>query len=105
VARKYLGMKYMLHSYMYTGLYMLHKEGGALWRALWHDFPRDRRTHDIDRQFMVGPALLVSPVLAPGVGSLDACVACDWPGCRSWAVIGRAVVRGLHEGLVIWVIE
>lgn len=45
-----------------------------MWRPLWFEFSQDPRTHDIDRQFMVGPALLVSPVLAPGVGNLDAYV-------------------------------
>jgi hypothetical protein len=43
---------------------------GVLWMAVWHalawDFPGDVNTLAIDAQFLVGPAVLVTPVLEQG---------------------------------------
>ena len=58
----------MLHSYYYTLLRHVHTRGGMLMRPLFYEFPHDPATYSIDRQFMIGPALLVTPVLAPGQG-------------------------------------
>ena len=35
-------------------------------RAMFHDFPNDSTCWDIDDQYMLGPDLLVAPVLHPG---------------------------------------
>ncbi|KAH9951362.1 hypothetical protein B0H21DRAFT_718682 [Amylocystis lapponica] len=34
-------------------------------RAMFLEFPADRTAHDVDRQYMLGPALLVAPVFVP----------------------------------------
>ena len=34
-------------------------------RAMFLEFPEDPTTHHLDRQFMLGPALLVAPVFVP----------------------------------------
>ena len=36
-------------------------------RPLWHEFPGDEATHDIDTQFMWGSSLVIAPVIEPGV--------------------------------------
>ena len=41
----------------------------TMMRALVMDFPDDPRARDVQDQFLFGPALLVSPVTAPGVRS------------------------------------
>jgi alpha-glucosidase len=39
---------------------------------LWYNFPDDPNTYQIDQQFMLGRALLISPVLEAGVGEFPA---------------------------------
>jgi alpha-glucosidase (family GH31 glycosyl hydrolase) len=34
-------------------------------RAMFLEFPEDRTTHHLDKQFMLGPSLLVAPVFVP----------------------------------------
>ncbi|PSC70424.1 alpha-xylosidase 1 [Micractinium conductrix] len=70
--KKVLGMRYRLLPYLYTGLRNATATGAPLMRPLWLEFPQDRRTHKIDKQFMVGHALLVSPVLTQGADAVDA---------------------------------
>jgi len=41
------------------------KTGHPLQRAMFLEFPGDRNTHYLDRQFMLGPSLLVAPVFVP----------------------------------------
>ncbi|KAJ4501622.1 alpha-glucosidase [Lentinula lateritia] len=39
--------------------------GHPMQRAMFLEFPEDRNTHYLDRQFMMGPSLLVAPVFVP----------------------------------------
>ena len=49
--------------YFYTLFYYSHLNGDTVARPLFFEFTSDRNTHTIDKQFMIGPALLISPVL------------------------------------------
>ena len=76
-ARSALGMRYKLLPYIYTSMWKAASSGDLVSNYLWNVFPHDEVTHDIDRQFMLGDAILVSPVLdamnLPGtVSSLNA---------------------------------
>jgi len=71
-SRKALGMRYQLLPYSYTLFYNAYNSGETVARALWINFPEDSNAVNIDRQFMVGPAILVSPVLDQGVTSVNA---------------------------------
>nr|XP_025710613.1 putative maltase-glucoamylase-like protein FLJ16351 [Callorhinus ursinus] len=62
-SRKVLQTRYTLLPYLYTLMHKAHTEGSTVVRPLLHEFTNDSRTWDIDRQFMLGPALLISPVL------------------------------------------
>lgn len=57
--RKVLMIRYTLLPYLYT----LFFEQGTVARALWHEFPQDPETWGIDKQFMWGSGLLITPVL------------------------------------------
>ena len=61
--RKALGLRYRLLPYLYSAFKAAADTGGPVARPLWFDFPADRAAHAIDQQWMLGPALLVSPVL------------------------------------------
>ncbi|XP_012938524.2 lysosomal alpha-glucosidase, partial [Aplysia californica] len=60
--------------YMYTLFYRAHVMGDTVARPLFFEFPEDEKTLTIDRQFMLGPALLISPILTQGATTVDAYV-------------------------------
>ncbi|XP_063023459.1 sucrase-isomaltase, intestinal isoform X1 [Melospiza melodia melodia] len=68
-SKHYLNIRYTLLPYLYTLLYKAHTRGDTVTRPLLHEFYSDEITWDIDRQFLWGAGLLISPVLEPGVES------------------------------------
>ena len=58
-----LNIRYTILPYLYTLFYHSHIEGGPVARPLLFEFPTDNRTYDNDEQMLLGPALLVTPVL------------------------------------------
>ena len=48
---------------LYTLFYKHSVEGSTVARRLWHEFPTDTNTWDIDTQFLWGRGLLISPVI------------------------------------------
>uniref|UniRef100_A0A2K6KA59 Maltase-glucoamylase n=1 Tax=Rhinopithecus bieti TaxID=61621 RepID=A0A2K6KA59_RHIBE len=63
ISRNVLQTRYTLLPYLYTLMYKAHTEGVTVVRPLLHEFVSDQLTWDIDSQFLLGPAFLVSPVL------------------------------------------
>ncbi|XP_065906865.1 uncharacterized protein [Dysidea avara] len=77
ISRKMLGLRYSILPYYYTLFYKASRPvttipSATVTRPLFFEFPTDRNTHSIDRQFMVGSGLLVSPVLEQGSTSVEA---------------------------------
>uniref|UniRef100_A0A672PVR0 P-type domain-containing protein n=1 Tax=Sinocyclocheilus grahami TaxID=75366 RepID=A0A672PVR0_SINGR len=62
-----LNIRYTLLTYLYTLMYEAHTHGNAVTRPMLHEFVTDEKTWGIDKQFLWGPALLVTPALDPGV--------------------------------------
>ncbi|CAO2603307.1 Probable maltase-glucoamylase 2 [Lemmus lemmus] len=62
-SRRVLQTRYSLLPYLYTLMHKAHAEGSTVIRPLLHEFTDDNVTWDIDQQFMLGPAILISPVL------------------------------------------
>lgn len=60
-ARQALVTRYSLLPYLYTLFYYAHTEGSTVARPLLHEFPTDKKTWDINFQFLWGAALLISP--------------------------------------------
>lgn len=56
-------IKYSLLPFYYTLLYHSHLQGDPVIRGLFYEFPQDLASHSIDVQMLVGPSLLISPVL------------------------------------------
>jgi len=71
-AKNALGMRYQLLPYLYTLFYQANTVGATVARALWMNFPADTTALTIASQFMLGDAILVSPVLTAGATSVDA---------------------------------
>jgi len=66
VTKKTLAMRYALLPYLYTLMWQAHTNGGSVIRSLMHNFPQDPTTYPIDKQFMWGSGLVVTPVIEQG---------------------------------------
>ena len=64
-------IRFQLLPYMYTLFYLAHSTGSTVMRALAWEFPLDPSLANADRQFFLGPAILVTPVLNPGDSTVD----------------------------------
>ena len=53
-------------------MYNAHDMGTTMARSLWYNFPGDAQAAHVDYQFMLGSAVLVSPVVTEGAVSVDA---------------------------------
>ncbi|XP_076207479.1 lysosomal alpha-glucosidase-like isoform X1 [Aptenodytes patagonicus] len=62
--------RYSLLPFLYTLFHRAHLQGDTVARPLFFEFPWDVATLGLDRQFLWGRSLLVTPVLEPGVESV-----------------------------------
>uniref|UniRef100_A0A8C6W327 Sucrase-isomaltase, intestinal n=1 Tax=Nannospalax galili TaxID=1026970 RepID=A0A8C6W327_NANGA len=65
MSKEILNIRYTLLPYFYTQMYENHAHGGTVIRPLMHEFFNEKKTWDIYRQFLWGPAFMVTPVLHP----------------------------------------
>lgn len=89
-----MAVRFQLLPYLYTLFYNAHTKGDTVMRALAWEFPNDPSLANADRQFFLGPSILVTPVLDqgatsvqgvfPGLGSTD--LYYDWYTHSSIAV-------------------
>lgn len=66
VARKAIELRYRLLPYLYTLAHEAHRSGAPIFRPLSFDFPDDVDTYHLNTQVMVGPHLMVAPIVTPG---------------------------------------
>lgn len=65
-SKKAMEIRYQLLPYLYTLFYLAHNTGSTVLRALAWEFPHDPSLANVETQFFLGPAILVTPVLAQG---------------------------------------
>uniref|UniRef100_A0A3B5B509 P-type domain-containing protein n=1 Tax=Stegastes partitus TaxID=144197 RepID=A0A3B5B509_9TELE len=87
-SKHYLTIRYTLLPYLYTLFYNAHTKGETVVRPVMHEFYSDNSTWTVDRQFLWGKYLLITPVLEPGVEHV-------------WAYIPDAKCRRNPMGLII----
>ncbi|CAI9633455.1 unnamed protein product [Alternaria burnsii] len=63
--RRVMDVRFRLLPYQYTLFHAAHKRGETVLRALSWNFPEDESLKSVDNQFMLGPSILITPVLAP----------------------------------------
>ncbi|KAM9818290.1 lysosomal alpha-glucosidase [Syngnathus typhle] len=64
-------LRYSLFPLLYTLFHHAHAKGHTVARPLMFEFPKDTRTYNIDKQFLWGRSLLVTPVLEDGVSFVE----------------------------------
>lgn len=69
--KKAMSIRFQLLPYMYTLFYLSHSTGSTVMRALSWEFPNEPSLADADRQFLLGPAIMVTPVLVQGATTVD----------------------------------
>lgn len=80
--RAAMNIRYALLPYWYTLLAQAHRDGDTVMRALAWEFPHEPWLAGVDTQFLVGPAVMVIPVLEPGVETVQGV----FPGTREGQV-------------------
>lgn len=65
MAKAHLRLRYALMPYLYSLLYAAHADGEPIWRPLGYAFPTDRTAVALEDEVLVGPHLLVAPVVEP----------------------------------------
>lgn len=58
-------------NYMYTLMYYAHTKGETVMRALAWEFPEDESLRGTYTQFLLGPFILVTPVLVPNTDTVS----------------------------------
>ena len=66
-----MNIRFQLLPYMYTLFHLAHTTGSTVMRAMAWEFPNDPSLANADRQFFLGSAILVTPVIAQGATSVD----------------------------------
>ncbi|MEV0126570.1 alpha-xylosidase [Streptomyces sp. NPDC050703] len=64
VARKFTRLKHRLMPYLYGAAVEAHRDGVPVMRPMLLEFPGDPACRTLDRQYMLGPDLLVAPVFS-----------------------------------------
>ena len=66
VLERYVHLRESLRPYVRDVMRAAHDDGQPAMRGLFHEFPDDLHAWEVDDQFLLGPDLLVAPVLEPG---------------------------------------
>ncbi|CAO2658127.1 Nn.00g073870.m01.CDS01 [Neocucurbitaria sp. VM-36] len=70
-SRTAMHIRYSLLPYMYTLFHQAHTTGSTVMRALAWEFPNEPQLAGVDTQFLLGPNLLVTPVLEPQADTVN----------------------------------
>uniref|UniRef100_A0A8C4EDJ5 Glucosidase, alpha; acid (Pompe disease, glycogen storage disease type II) n=1 Tax=Dicentrarchus labrax TaxID=13489 RepID=A0A8C4EDJ5_DICLA len=72
--RSVLNLRYSLLPFLYTLFHHVHATADTVARPLFVEFPTDPNSQTIDRQFLWGSSLLISPVLEQGAVDDNTCL-------------------------------
>jgi alpha-glucosidase len=64
-------IRYSLLPYIYTLFHQAHTTGSTVMRALSWEFPHEPQLAGVETQFLLGPNILVTPVLEPQVDTVN----------------------------------
>ncbi|KAK1990425.1 family 31 glycosyl hydrolase [Colletotrichum falcatum] len=97
-SRRAMAIRYALLPYMYTAFHRAHTLGDTVIKALAWEFADEPWLAGADRQFLLGPAVLVTPCLEQGASTVDGV----FPGVGRGAVwydwYNQSAVAGVSAG-------
>jgi alpha-glucosidase len=65
ICRRHISLRYQLLPYLYNLFHEATVAGTPIMRPLFWEFPDDAHGYAVDDEFLLGPALLVAPVISP----------------------------------------
>ncbi|XP_041987755.1 uncharacterized protein LOC121739381 [Aricia agestis] len=74
-----LRLRYKLLPYYYTLFWRAHLFGETVARPLFLEFPHCDKVHEIDTQFLIGPYIMISPILEQGKNTTKSFYPCGRP--------------------------
>ncbi|MGN6325393.1 glycoside hydrolase family 31 protein [Pseudolysinimonas sp.] len=69
ILRDHIGLRERLRDYLREVMREAHRDGQPVMRGLFHEFPDDAEAWTVGDEYLLGPDLLVAPVLEPGARS------------------------------------
>jgi alpha-glucosidase len=66
INKKYINLRYKFMPYFYDVMRGTEESGAPLIRPLLFNYQKDKRTYEINDEFMVGDSILVAPILSQG---------------------------------------
>lgn len=99
IALGYFKARERLQPYLLELAAAAREQGHPMWRPLSWAFPDDVETHGVGDQFMLGPELLVAPVVEPVENRFVYFPAGEWVDCWDGAVITGPVRRLVRADL------
>ncbi|XP_073947541.1 lysosomal alpha-glucosidase-like [Choristoneura fumiferana] len=102
-SRAALRTRYRLLPYYYTLFWRAHVFGDTVARPLFFETPEDPVTHDIDTQFLVGPHVMVSPILEQGAVSTRAYFPGTWYNLADGTLVAENEWKEVDENTTVTV--
>ncbi|XP_053606389.1 lysosomal alpha-glucosidase-like [Plodia interpunctella] len=88
-----LRLRYRLLPHYYTLFYRAYLQGDTVLRPLFYLYPDNVAVHAIDTQFLIGPYIMVTPILEEGATTTKA----YYPGPHTWYNIRDGTRLGRNE--------
>ena len=89
ILTNYMALREIMRDYVRELMKQAHEDGSPVMRAMFYEFPEDKKCWELKDQYMFGPDLLVAPVMAPGATSRKVYLpeGCTWTCMRDGAVL------------------
>ncbi|TDZ13568.1 Alpha-glucosidase [Colletotrichum spinosum] len=97
-SKKAIAIRYALLPYIYTALYHAHTLGDTVMKALAWEFDDEPWLADADRQFLLGPAVLVTPCLIQGANAVDGVFPGVGQGTVWYDWYNQSAITGVSSG-------